>query len=398
MTPATLRTPTVYDASPRRVPVAPVHRIGAGGAREDRLFFAQVREDPLLEIEALRPALGGRIVTIGSGGCTALSLLASGTGDVVAVDLNRSQNHLTELKMVALAALERPTARVFLGASAGSARKRLDLYAFVRPVLSRDAREYWDARLADVGAGILGAGVSEKFIRVVLNALRIIRRGPARLRRLLDCDTLYEQREFYRDEWDSFAWRTLIRLMLSRRRLTGVYDRGFFDQVEQHPFGEHFLRQIEHGLTELPVATNYFLHHMATGTYPAGRDDALPPYLTNPGAAAVAERRGQLTLVDGSLGDYLATQPADSISGFALSNICEWLDEPATDALFREVVRTARPGAVVCIRNFLGWTEVPLDWRETVIEDRARGDAMIARDRSLIQRRFVPCVIRKEAP
>jgi S-adenosylmethionine-diacylglycerol 3-amino-3-carboxypropyl transferase len=298
--------------------------------------------------------------------------------------------------MVALSALEPETARGFLGARAVSARKRLDLYAFVRPVLSRDARAFWDGRLPDIKAGALGAGVSERFIRIVLNALRLIRRGPARLARLLDCESLDEQRVFYHLEWDSIAWRALIRLMLSRRRLGGVYDPAFFDRVENDSFGEHFLRRIEHGFTSLPAKTNYFLHHMATGRYPEGNDDALPPYLTAAGARELTERRDRLTLVDDTLGDYLATQPDSSISGFALSNICEWLDEGATEALFREIVRTAQPGAIVCIRNFLGWTEVPRAWREVVVEDRARGVEMMARDRSLMQRRFIPCVVHKE--
>jgi S-adenosylmethionine-diacylglycerol 3-amino-3-carboxypropyl transferase len=95
--------------------------------------------------------------------------------------------------------------------------------------------------------------------------------------------------------------------------------------------------------------------------------------------------------------DWLRSQPAASISGFSLSNICEWLPADAIDELFAEIARTATPGAIVCFRNFLGWTEVPERWRGIVIEDRARGDALIRRDRSLLQRRFAPCVVRVKA-
>src|ERR671917_609508 len=44
----------------------------------DKLFFAQVREDPVLEIEALEPSPEKTLVVVGSGGCTALSLLGAG--------------------------------------------------------------------------------------------------------------------------------------------------------------------------------------------------------------------------------------------------------------------------------------------------------------------------------
>ena len=52
-------------------------RIELPGCREDRLFFAQVREDPRLEIEALAPLADANVVVVSSGGCTALSLLRS---------------------------------------------------------------------------------------------------------------------------------------------------------------------------------------------------------------------------------------------------------------------------------------------------------------------------------
>jgi S-adenosylmethionine-diacylglycerol 3-amino-3-carboxypropyl transferase len=106
----------------------------------DKLFFAQVREDPVLEIEALAPAAGKTYVVVGSGGCTALSLLAAGAGRVVAVDLNRVQNHVTELKAAALGALD---AVGFLGGAPMA--DRLGAYRAQAGGLSADARAYWDA-------------------------------------------------------------------------------------------------------------------------------------------------------------------------------------------------------------------------------------------------------------
>ena len=73
---------------------------------DGRLFFAQVREDPRLELELLHPGPNDSIVVVGSGGCTALSLLAAGAGSVTSVDVNRTQNHLIELKLAAIATLE----------------------------------------------------------------------------------------------------------------------------------------------------------------------------------------------------------------------------------------------------------------------------------------------------
>ena len=110
-----------------------LRRVTLPDAKPDRLFFAQVREDPLLEMDALaapeglfrsgtepvfrsgtEPGDGGTVVIVSSGGCTALSLLAAGVERVVGVDLNPAQNHLVELKAQAVAALEPGEAVGFL--------------------------------------------------------------------------------------------------------------------------------------------------------------------------------------------------------------------------------------------------------------------------------------------
>ena len=253
---------------------------------------------------------------------------------------------------------------------------------------------WWDERLDAIRMGVLGAGVSERLVRTVVGALGLIGYGRRRRERLLACTTLAEQRDFFDREWNTRRWRGLIRLTLGRRRLSGVYDPAFFDRVENESFGEHFLRCMEHGLTTLPVSTNYFLRFMLTGTYGERETDPRPPYLDSAGARLVSDGLDRLTLVDGAMTDWLRTQPAASIDGFSLSNICEWLPPDAIDALFAEIARTAAPGAVVCFRNFLGWTEVPARWREVIVEDRLRGEALIRTDRSLLQRRFAPCIVR----
>src|SRR4029450_11918693 len=108
--------------------MAYLRRLSLPSAVSDRLYFAQVREDPRLEIEALEPGADDSIVVVGSGGCTALSLLAVGAGQVTAVDMNRAQNHLVELKLAALTVLSRAESLASLGVTESSALARLDAY------------------------------------------------------------------------------------------------------------------------------------------------------------------------------------------------------------------------------------------------------------------------------
>ncbi|MGH9222260.1 MAG: DUF3419 family protein, partial [Acidimicrobiales bacterium] len=179
----------------------------AGGGK---LYFAQVREDPLLELAALRPGPDDTVVVVGSAGCTALSLLAAGAGEVVAVDLNPVQNHLVELKQAAVAGLPRAKAIAFLGGT--ESRNRHHQYRSLRPALSPEARSWFDGKPRVIAGGVLTAGASERFIGLVMAVVRRTIHPPSRIRRLLAWRDLDEQRRFFADEWDTRRWRALFSL------------------------------------------------------------------------------------------------------------------------------------------------------------------------------------------
>ena len=364
-------------------------------ARADRLYFAQVREDPLLEIEALGPLPGARVVVVGSGGCTALSLLASGAAAVVAVDLNSTQNHLVELKAAALRRLTMPEVMSFFGVARGTSERRARTYWTIRPSLTEDAAGFWDGHQNVLGRGLLSCGVSEQFIAAVVTVVRLFIHGRRRIGKLLALESLEEQREFFEREWNTTRWKALFPLLLNRWTFNRAFDPGFFREVENPSFAAHFRSLLERALCDIPVQSNYFLHQMLAGTYPTGVVNGVPPYLERTQREILRSRLDSLKLVDGGYAEYLSTCPDSSVDALAISNICEWLDARGIDQLFEQIVRVARPGARFCFRNFVGHTEVPERFRDVVVEDGAAGRAAILRDRSCLQARIAICRIRK---
>ena len=384
---------SIAYAIPAAVATRPLSRLTLSDARHGPLMFAQVREDPRIEMQALAPALGGTIVIVSSGGCTALSLLAAGARRVVAVDVSRTQNHLVELKCACIRALPSLEAIAFLGAQPTHTSERLALYEKLSPMLTDAAGSYWDANRRAIERGVLRAGRSERFIALVarvVSRLVVRRHGVAAL---LAAESLEAQRQIFAHSWSGWRWRALFALLLNRWTFSRAYHPAFFAHVENPSFARHFRHLAERALTRMPVRDNYFLHEMLTGRYPVDEADGLPPYLTSQGQTRVADAAEKLRLVDGSITEYLRTRPSRSVDGFALSNIAEWLDADGRDALFGEVARTAKPGARVIFRNFVGWTEVPERWRHVLIEWPRYGDALIQRDRSMVQRRVVVCEV-----
>jgi S-adenosylmethionine-diacylglycerol 3-amino-3-carboxypropyl transferase len=373
---------------PRLRENAVLRRTRLAGARADKLYFAQVREDPLLEIEALRPRANESLVVVSSGGCTALSLIARGAGRVVAVDLNSTQNHLVELKAAAMRSIDNDELVPFLGAGPMSGEARIGAYHSLRWMLSGAATGYWDHNQEMIARGVLNSGVSERFIRLVAGLVKTLVHPQSRIDRLLACRTLDEQQELYNREWNNRRWRALFNVLLSRRAFNRAYDSRFFENVANPSFAAHFRKLFEHALCEIPVATNYFLHHMLHGEYPTS---AIPPYLEE--GAAIPD--DNLELINGGFAEYLATVDDDSIDGLALSNICEWLNERQIFELVAQVARVAKPRARVCFRNFVGYTEIPTAFRSVIKENPDVGREAIRRDRSCLQSRIVICEVEK---
>jgi S-adenosylmethionine-diacylglycerol 3-amino-3-carboxypropyl transferase len=367
-------------------------RIVVGEGFEGRLLYGQVHEDPRLEVECLTPVLGDPIAVVSSGGCTALSLLAAGASDVRAVDSSASQNYVLELKLAAVAALDADDATGFIGGRPMAPPARLAVFRSLTPFLSEAGRTFWEARTRTVARGVLGAGASERFMHLVASIVRLLVHPRERIDRLLACRTLDEQRRLYETEWDSRRWRMLFKLLLGRRGLTAAHDAAMFQHVANPRFAEHFHARFEHTVTTLPVADNYFLHYALTDRYP-DLADGRPLYLAASDRALMREAADRVALIDATFTDYLRTLGDQTLAGLSLSNICEWLDRDGIDALFAEIARTARPGAIVCFRNFVGWTEVPNRWRPVIVEDRLRGERLFARDRALVNRRFAVCRI-----
>ena len=382
---------TAVALAPERVMTADrTRRITGEGAREDRLFFAQVREDPRAEITALAPGANDRVVVVSSGGCTALSLLAVGAGEVHAVDLNVTQNHIVELKHAAVVRLSRVNAIRFLGGLPAEAGDRIATYVSLRDELTPGAQAYWDGRSDAIGKGILRAGVSERFIRLVAWVVTHLVQNPARVRQMLGAHSIAAQRQLFDKEWNGWRWRLLFNVLLNRWVMSRAHDPAFFEHAQLGSFAEHFRKLADHALCDIPAVDNYFLHEMLTGRYPVERLNGVPPYLSCAGARAIAAGQGSLTLVDAAMTDHLRTLPDRSVNCFALSNICEWMTKDEIDVLFQEVERTAAPGARVVVRNFVGHTALPS--RLTRLrEDVALGEALTRTDRSVVQARIVVC-------
>ena len=312
-----------------------------------RLMFTQSWEDPACDLVALHPQPGETILTITSGGDNTLGLLLADPARIVTVDLNPAQSFLLELKMAAFRQLTHDELLRFLGVrSDGDA---FLLFQRLRDDLSPAARTFWEAHTDWLKLGLLTQGGFERY-HAMLRALLRVAIGRRRLERLFTL-SLAEQRAYYDREWNTLAWRTLIRIACSKYVLGQRLDPSWFTHAALPSFGLHFARLAEHAVAKLPAQSNYFLAQIFLGRY---LDEAtVPDYLQPENFELIRRRLDRLTIVTADIGAALEALPRQSVDCFALSNVFEYSPPALFERSLQALIHAARPKARFSLRNLL---------------------------------------------
>jgi S-adenosylmethionine-diacylglycerol 3-amino-3-carboxypropyl transferase len=314
------------------------------------LLFGMSWEDPGSDRRALQIQPGDTIFTITSGGCNTLSLLLENPAKIFAVDINRCQSYLLELKRAAVLRLDYQDLHSFLGLT--PSKYRFEMFESLSGDLSKPALEYWRRRLPMIRAGVIYQGRYERFLRHFRRLLRLVQ-GASRIERLFECRSLEEQKEYFDRTWNTRQWRMLFRLafnksVLARRGLSADYFR--FDDGSSS-FAQSFFHRSRRALREIPIASNYFLAQYLLGRYVT--PDAVPDFLRSGNLPVIRERLDRIEIVTADAKGWLIGRPVASIDAFSLSNICELMSLEETALTFEEVARTARDGARLCFRNLI---------------------------------------------
>jgi len=102
---------------------------------------------------------------------------------------------------------------------------------------------------------------------------------------------------------------------------------------------------------DFPLAENYFAWQAFGRGYGSEPHAPLPPYLLKRNYEAVRERAGRVSIENISITELLAARPAASVDRVVLLDAQDWMSDAQLNALWREITRTAAPGARVIFRT-----------------------------------------------
>jgi S-adenosylmethionine-diacylglycerol 3-amino-3-carboxypropyl transferase len=325
------------------------------------LVYPQIWEDPEVDMAALAMTPQCHVVAIASGGCNVLSYLLADPGRITAVDLSRAHVALSRLKLAAARHL--PTWHAFYRffGDADEAANIADYWRFLVPHLDGETRAYWERRsitacgrrrVAMFSRNVYRHGLLGHFIGF---GHLLARAYGVNLRDFLCARSLEEQRAFFETSLAPLFDKPFVRWASARQ--VSLYGLGI-PPAQYAALGSgaadmaRVLRdRVERLSCAFSIDDNYFAWQ-AFGRGYAGRETGpLPPYLKRAHFDTVRARAGRVEVLNRSFTEYLRGRPERTLDRYVLLDAQDWMSDPQLNELWREITRTARPGARVIFRT-----------------------------------------------
>lgn len=326
--------------------------IGANANSRPAVLFGQVREDAEVEVSLFRSIKSKakqNVFAIASGGCTALSLATVKECKIVAVDINPAQIYLCLLKTAALTRLNFGEAQLCMIQGANPYFDR------VSELLPPEARQYFQQDRALLSQGLNNCGVTDQRIKQLMSLFYLSVHTKEQTRQFLSLPTLQSQQEQFHKMWKNWQWDFALNVVLSKTFLSVGFGREAIDKLPKN-FSSIMKARLERALSQVPVHDNGYVWQTFLAEYPRGvqgqaLETALPPYLQVKNQEQLKKNLSRVLFsVDDAVG-WLEEQKDNSVDMFALSNILELVKSDYGIKLAEQVSRTARPGALVCLRS-----------------------------------------------
>lgn len=361
------------------------------------LVYAQIWEDPEVDMEALAITPDCHIVTIASGGCNVLSYLTANPAKITAVDLNTAHIALNKLKRAAAIHLPDHAAFHRFFAQANRPENVAAYKQWLRPHLDDATRRYWEGRdlagrrrIKGFAGGFYKRGLLGGFIGAAHLLAKLYRIDP---RELLAAKSVEEQREIFETRLAPVFDKKFVRWLIDQPASLfglGIPPAQYEALAGDDPrgIGAVLRGRLEKLACDFDLSDNYFAWQAFGRGYGEGADAPLPPYLRAANYAMVRDRAERVEVRHQNFVEYLDSMPDASLDRYILLDAQDWMTDAQLTRLWTAITRTAKPGARVLFRTAAAPTLLPGRVPDAILNrwDYAEAESLdfTARDRSAI--------------
>lgn len=311
----------------------------------DFIRYANCWEDADILLEGLDPHEGSKILSIGSAGDNSFSLLVSNPELVVAVDVNKIQLYLIELKKAAIKNLEHQQLIEFLGFRSSSTRE--ETFRQLKNELSEEICDYWETNIAQIKRGIITQGKFENYFQLFSTKILPWIHSSKKITQLFEIKTAAEQQQFYKQHWNTWRWKLLFKIFFSKH-VMGKYGRDpeFLKEVKL-PVGDYIFQKAERHLQTTQAQHNFMLRYNLTGSF----GQLLPHYLQPENLKKIKTNIHKLHVMEGYAQDALTAY--GKFHYMNLSDIFEYMNNDLFRKTAKQLVDATETGGRIAYWNLM---------------------------------------------
>ena len=322
------------------------------------LVYAQIWEDPVVDMQGLDIQPDSRLMCIASGSCNALSYLTANPASVTAVDLNHAHVALGQLKITAIKHLPNYERFHRFFGHADHKENREVYKTMIAPHLDAESRRYWEKRdikgqrrISYFTKGLYRRGLLGNFIGLAHLFAKLYKID---LGKVLEAQTLEEQREAFETQLAPVFEKKFIRWLTDQPASLfglGIPPAQFEHLAGDERMAEVLRRRLEKLACDFEVKDNYFAWQAFGRGYSRAEDAPLPPYLQRRNWEAMRERIDRLEVIRANMVEWIGAREPSSMDRFVLLDAQDWMNNAQLDELWTRITRSSRPGARVLFRT-----------------------------------------------
>ena len=330
------------------------------------LVYAQIWEDPVVDMEGLVIQPDSRVMSIASGSCNALSYLTANPEQVTAVDLNRAHVALGQLKITAIRHLPNYERFSRFFQHADHKENKAVYKEMIAPHLDAESRKFWEKRdlkgrrrISYFTKGLYKRGLLGNFIGLAHLFAKLYKID---LSKLLEAETMEEQREVFQRELAPVFDKKFIRWLTDQPASLfglGIPPAQYVELAGDDRMANVLRRRLEKLACDFEIKDNYFAWQAFGRGYARDMDAPLPPYLQRQNWEIMRERIDRLDVVRANMVHWIGDRDEASMDRFVLLDAQDWMNNAQLDELWGRITRASRPGARVLFRTAAVPTMLP---------------------------------------
>lgn len=277
------------------------------------ILFSQVREDPRIELYCLNKLNNPNVLLVGSGGCTALSLIANGNVRTIdIIDLNIGQLYLIQLKIQLILTLQ--DLNKILDFYEGKLTRYEYDHIFNSLKLEENCKNYFTSHMNLIYQGINQTGVYEQLFKELITS-----------------------------NYDYCK-------VFSNENLIHKFGINAVKHSTKTPFSEHFKQIMTKYQNNYSINNNYFYHQMVYNSY---NRSCLPHYLQTLDRLIQNLRTIEINFIHTDYCDYIkyCQKGYDLIQ---TSNLTDWMNEDQINELLSDISNKLNQKNYIVLRKFNG--------------------------------------------